>query len=82
MLNQRFRAIYLAAMIVFCVGLIGIVIVPKAHADPWKSQPASVSLEPNIQQRMFSSSKPLFGFATLGLASSFGLALLYSRSKV
>ena len=79
--NQRFRAIYLAAVVVICVGLLGVVIVPKAHASAW-NHPVAASLDPTIQQRMFSSSKPLAGFATLGFLSSVGLAVLYSKSKV
>lgn len=81
MVNQRFRAVYLAALIVFCIGLLGTVLVPKAHASPWKKRVVIAAIAPDMQQRLFSSSKPLIGFASLGLLSSAGLALLYSRSR-
>ena len=74
MVNQRFRSIYLAALIVVCVGLLGTILVPKAHAGVWKKPEV-------IQQRMATSSKSLFEFASFGLLSSVGLALLYSKSK-
>ena len=81
MVNQRFRSIYLAALIVVCVGLLGTILVPKAHAGVWKKPEVIASLEPTIQQRMATSSKSLFEFASFGLLSSVGLALLYSKSK-
>ncbi len=83
MVNQRYRAIYLAALIVVCIGLLGTVLVPRAHTATWpKPAVAVATLEPTIQQRMLNSSRSLVEFASLGFLSSIGLALLYSKSRV
>ena len=81
MVNQRYRAIYLAALIVVCIGLLGSFDLPKGHAVRWGRQALASSTEPSIQQRIVRSYRPLFQFASLGLLSSVGLGLLYSRNK-
>lgn len=86
MVNRRFRAIYFAAFVVMCIGLLGTVLVPKAHAGA-ANKPAPVGVpvisafQPAMNQRIASSAKPLVGFAGLGVLSSAGLAFLYAKSK-